>query len=151
MTAEWEQKLLQVEKDSYSSDTFMGEIEDLIRNLIATYKVIPDAEVLMHPVYAPIGKCPHCGGDVAEKTKGFFCSNKECKFALWKDNRFFDCIGKKLNRQIAEQLLRGGRASLKKCKSQRSGKEFDATLLLTTDDNGKPQFALKFENKGKTE
>jgi len=149
MTAEWEQKLLEIEKDRYESDCFMGEIEELIKNLIATYEVIPDAEVLMHPVYAPIGKCPHCGGDIAEKTKGFFCSNKECKFALWKDNRFFDAIGKKLTRQIAEQLLRGGRASLKKCKSQRSGKIFDATLLMTTNEKGQPQFALQFENKGK--
>ena len=149
MTAEWEQKLLEIEKDRYESDCFMGEIEDLIKNLIATYEVIPDAEVLMHPVYAPIGKCPHCGGDIAEKTRGFFCSNKECKFALWKDNRFFDAIGKKLTRQIAEQLLRGGRASLKKCKSQRSGKVFDATLLMTTNEKGQPQFALQFENKGK--
>ena len=126
-----------------------GEIEDLIRNLIDTYEVVTDAEVFTRPVYAPIGKCPHCGGDIAEKSKGFFCSNKECKFALWKDNRFFDAIGKKLNRQIAEQLLRGGRASLKKCKSQRSGKVFDATLLMTTNEKGQPQFALQFENKGK--
>lgn len=147
MTAEWEQKLLEVEKNTYDSEKFMEEIEEMIKHLIETYEIIPDAEVLMHPVYAPIGKCPHCGGDIVEKSKGFFCSNKECKFALWKDNRFFDAIGKKMNRQIAEQLLRGGRANLKKCKSQRSGKTFDATLLLTTDDQGTAKYALQFEKK----
>ena len=147
MTAEWEQKLLEVEKNMYDSTQFMSEIEEMITHLIDSYEIIPDAEVLMHPVYAPIGKCPHCGGDITEKSKGFFCSNKECKFALWKDNRFFDSIGKKMNRQIAEQLLRGGRASLKKCKSQRSGKNFDATLLLTTDDKGQAKFTLEFEKK----
>ena len=147
MTAEWEQKLLQVERENYGAEKFMGEIEDLIRNLIDTYEVVTDAEVFTRPVYAPIGKCPHCGGDVVEKTKGFFCSNKECKFALWKDNRFFDSIGKKMNREVAEDLLHGGSASLKKCKSQRSGKIFDATLLLTTDEKGQAQFALQFEKK----
>ena len=147
MTAEWEQKLLEVEKNTYDSETFMEEIEEMIKHLIETYEIIPDAEVLMHPSYAPIGKCPHCGGDIVEKSKGFFCSNKECKFALWKDNRYFDAIGKKMNRQIAEQLLRGGRANLKKCKSQRSGKTFDATLLLTTDDQGTAKYALQFEKK----
>ncbi len=147
MTAEWEQKLLEVEKNTYDSEKFMEEIEEMINHLIETYEIIPDAEVLMHPVYAPIGKCPHCGGDILEKTKGFFCSNKECKFALWKDNRFFDAIGKKMNRQIATELLRGGRANLKKCKSQRSGKNFDAILHLTTDDKGQAKFALEFEKK----
>lgn len=147
MTAEWEQKLLEVEKNTYDSEKFMEEIEEMIKHLIKTYEIIPDAEVLMHPSYAPIGKCPHCGGDIVEKSKGFFCSNKECKFALWKDNRYFDAIGKKMNRQIAEQLLRGGRANLKKCKSQRSGKTFDATLLLTTDDQGTAKYALQFEKK----
>ena len=147
MTAEWEQKLLEVEKNTYDSEKFMEEIEEMIKHLIETYEIIPDAEVLMHPSYAPIGKCPHCGGDIVEKSKGFFCSNKECKFALWKDNRYFDAIGKKMNRQIAEQLLRGGRANLKKCKSQRSGKTFDATLLLTTDDHGVAKYALQFEKK----
>ena len=147
MTAEWEQKLLEVEKNTYDSEKFMEEIEEMIKHLIETYEIIPDAEVLMHPSYAPIGKCPHCGGDIVEKSKGFFCSNKECKFALWKDNRYFDAIGKKMNRQIAEQLLRGGRANLKKCKSQRRGKTFDATLLLTTDDHGVAKYALQFEKK----
>lgn len=147
MTAEWEQKLLEVEKNTYDSEKFMEEIEEMIKHLIETYEIIPDAEVLMHPSYAPIGKCPHCGGDIVEKSKGFFCSNKECKFALWKDNRYFDAIGKKMNRQIAEQLLRGGRANLKKCKSQRSGKTFDVTLLLTTDDQGTAKYALQFEKK----
>ena len=147
MTAEWEQKLLEVEKNTYDSEKFMEEIEEMIKHLIETYEIISDAEVLMHPSYAPIGKCPHCGGDIVEKSKGFFCSNKECKFALWKDNRYFDAIGKKMNRQIAEQLLRGGRANLKKCKSQRSGKTFDATLLLTTDDQGTAKYALQFEKK----
>ena len=147
MTAEWEQKLLEVEKNTYDSEKFMEEIEEMIKHLIETYEIIPDAEVLMHPSYAPIGKCPHCGGDIVEKSKGFFCSNKECKFALWKDNRYFDAIGKKMNRQIAEQLLRGGRANLKKCKSQRSGKTFDVTLSLTTDAQGTAKYALQFEKK----
>jgi len=146
MTAEWEQKLLEIEKDSYSSGQFMDEIAGMIRNLIDTYEVIPDAKVLMHPAYEPIGKCPCCGGDVAEKSKGFFCSNKDCKFALWKENRYFDSLGKKLTKQIAEQLLTNGRAKLKKCKSQKTGKTYDATLVLTTDDNGQVRFSLEFDN-----
>ena len=149
MTAEWEQKLLEVEKESYSADQFMGEIESLVRELVDTYEIVQDAEVLMKPVYAPLGKCPACGSDVIEKSKGFFCENKDCKFALWKDNRFFDSLSKKLTKQVAEQLLSRGRAKLKKCRSVKTGKTYDTTVVLSVSDNGAPQFTLDFSKGAK--
>ena len=149
MTAEWEQKLLEIEKGDYSSNQFMKEIEGLITTLIDTYEVIPDAEVLMHPVYMPLGKCPHCGKDVIEKSKGFFCSDKECKFALWKENRLFDSLSKKMTKQIAEQLLKNGKAKLKKCRSVKTGKTYDCTVVLSVNDVGQAQFNLEFDNQGK--
>ena len=149
MTAEWEQKLLQVERDQYESERFMDEIENEIRHLIETYEIISDAEVLMRPAYAPIGKCPRCGGDIVEKNKGFFCGNRECRFALWKENRFFDSLSKKLTKQIAEQLLTSGRAKLKKCRSVKTGKTFDATVVLSHKDDGQAVFTLEFDKGGK--
>lgn len=149
MTAEWEQKLLEVEKESYSADQFMGEIESLVRELVDTYEIVQDAEVLMKPVYAPLGKCPACGSDVIEKSKGFFCENKECKFALWKDNRFFDSLSKKLTKQVAEQLLSKGKANLKKCRSVKTGKTYDTTVVLSVSDNGSAQFTLDFSKGAK--
>ncbi len=149
MTAEWEQKLLEVEKKSYSADQFMDEIESMVRELVDTYEIVQDAEVLMKPAYAPLGKCPHCGADVIEKSKGFFCENKDCKFALWKDNRFFDSLSKKLTKQVAEQLLSRGRAKLKKCRSVKTGKTYDTTVVLSVSDNGAPQFTLDFTKGAK--
>ncbi len=149
MTAEWEQKLLEVEKESYSADQFMDEIESMVRELVDTYEIVQDAGVLMKPVYAPLGKCPHCGADVIEKSKGFFCENKDCKFALWKDNRFFDSLSKKLTKQVAEQLLSRGRAKLKKCRSVKTGKTYDTTVVLSVTDNGAPQFTLDFTKGAK--
>lgn len=149
LTADWEQRLLEIEKDTYSGSQFMNEIDELISNLIDTYEVIPDAEVLMHPVYMPIGKCPHCGKDVEEKSKGFFCSDKECKFVLWKENRLFDSLSKKMTRQIAEQLLKNGKAKLKKCRSVKTGKTYDCTVVLSVNDVGQAQFNLEFGNQGK--
>lgn len=149
MTAEWEQKLLEVEKESYSADQFMDEIESMVKELVDTYEIVQDAEVLMKPAYAPLGKCPHCGADVIEKSKGFFCENKDCKFALWKDNRFFDSLSKKLTKQVAEQLLSRGRAKLKKCRSVKTGKTYDTTVVLSVSDNGAPQFTLDFTKGAK--
>ena len=149
MTAEWEQKLLQIERSDYDAETFMTEIAQMVQSLIDTYKIVPDAEVLMHPAYDPIGKCPCCGSDVVEKAKGFFCENNSCKFALWKDNRFFDSLSKKITKQIATQLIQNGNARLKKCRSIKTGKTYDATVVLTTSDNGQAQFSLDFTKGGK--
>ena len=149
MTAEWEQKLLEVEKEAYSADQFMDEIGSMVKELVDTYEIVQDAEVLMKPAYAPLGKCPHCGADVIEKSKGFFCENKDCKFALWKDNRFFDSLSKKLTKQVAEQLLSRGKAKLKKCRSVKTGKTYDTTVVLSVSDNGTPQFTLDFSKGAK--
>ena len=149
LTADWEQRLLEIEKDTYSGNQFMEEIDELVSNLIDTYEVIPDAEVLMHPVYMPIGNCPRCGKAVEEKSKGFFCSDKECKFVLWKENRLFDSLSKKMTRQIAEQLLKNGKAKLKKCRSVKTGKTYDCTVVLSVNDVGQAQFNLEFDNQGK--
>ena len=149
LTADWEQRLLEIEKDTYSGSQFMEEIDELVSNLIDTYEVIPDAEVLMHPVYMPIGNCPRCGKAVEEKSKGFFCGDKECKFVLWKENRLFDSLSKKMTRQIAEQLLKNGRAKLKKCRSVKTGKTYDCTVVLSVNDVGQAQFNLEFGNQGK--
>ena len=89
------------------------------------------------------------GGDVVDKTKGFFCNNKECGFALWKSNRFFDSLGKSLNRQVAEKLLSDGRAKLKKCRSVKTGKTYDTTIIMKFDIQGSVTFNLDFSNGGK--
>ena len=94
-----------------------------------------------------IGTCPHCGAEVFERQKGWFCSNRECRFMLWKDNAYFRKIGKVLTAQVVEKLLRDGRVKLKGCKSQRTRKTYDADLLLSTELDGRPQFSLEFENR----
>lgn len=145
MTAEWEQKLVEVEHRCMKTDLFMSEIEQMVNGLVQDYEIVKDAEVLLHPVCSPTGTCPACGSEVIEKQKGFFCSNAGCKFALWKNNRFFDSFGKKINRQVAESLLLNGRADLKKCRSVKTGKTFDTTVVLSTNDKGQAQFSLDFE------
>ena len=145
MTAEWEQKLVEVEHRGMKPDLFIREIEQMVNGLVQDYEIVKDAEALLHPECDSIGICPVCGSEVIEKQKGFFCSNAGCKFALWKNNRFFDSFGKKINKQVAESLLLNGRADLKKCRSVKTGKTFDTTVVLSTNDKGQAQFSLDFE------
>lgn len=119
MTAYWEQKLLRMERGDYESWDFMREITDMISGLVQNYEAVKGAETLMSD-HKRVGACPCCQADVLEKQKGWFCSNKECCFVLWKDNAFFKSIGKHLSSGMVEKLLSDGRIRLKDCKSQKS-------------------------------
>ena len=148
MTAEWEQKLLDVEKGSYEDTSFMTEIEEMVSDLVKNYKIIEDAEVLMHPALEEIGTCPCCGRHVVEKQKGYFCEDRGCGFELWKQNRFFEALGKKMTKQTATKLLHEGRVELKGCKSQKTGKTYDTTVVMAVDENRRAVFRLDFDKKG---
>ena len=149
MTADWEEKLLLIERKEYSGEDFMQEIKDVIFHLIKHYEVIQDAEVLMAKERNAIGKCPLCGSPVENRPKGYFCSARECRFALWKNNRYFESIGKSLTDSMAERLLNTGKIKLKGCKSAKTGRTFDATVIMEVDESGRSSFLMEFENGGK--
>ena len=148
MTADWEQKLLQIEQGELDPETFMNEIEQMVASLVQTSEAVKGASMLMKNNGKIVGVCPHCGAEVAEREKGWFCTNRECRFVIWKDNAFFKRLGKHVSARLVDQLLRDGRARLKDCKSQRTGKTYNATVRMTTENNGRPQFSLEFENGG---
>ena len=149
MTAEWEEKLIGIEKGETEGEAFMEDIQTMVRNLVGTYEVVKGAEVIMPNKNHVVGRCPHCGSEVIERQKGWFCDNKQCRFVLWKDNAFFTYIGKKINPHIVDQLLRDGKARLKDCKSKKTGKSYNADVLLSTEADGRAKFSLSFEQKGK--
>ena len=148
MTAEWETKLTQIEKGQYAPEQFMEEIESMMKSLVNQYANTPSAPAKAAGGAPVVGTCPHCGSDVAEREKGFFCASRECRFVVWKDNAFFNRLGKRPARQVVDKLLRNGRARLKDCKSQRTGKTYNATVMLTTEADGRAKFNLEFENGG---
>lgn len=148
MTADWEQKLLQIERGELDPETFMNEIEQMIVSLVQTSEAVKGASMLMKNNGKIVGVCPHCGAEVAEREKGWFCTNRECRFVIWKDNAFFKRLGKHVSANLVDKLLRDGLARLKDCKSQRTGKTYNASVLMTTGTDGRPQFSLEFENEG---
>ena len=148
MTAVWEKKLLEIERNNYTPEQFMEEIESMMKSLGNQYANTPNAPAKAANGAPVVGTCPHCGSDVAEREKGFFCASRECRFVIWKDNAFFNRLGKCPTRQVVDKLLRDGRARLKDCKSQRTGKTYNATVMLTTEADGRAKFSLEFENGG---
>ena len=145
MTADWETKLLQIERSEMEPETFMTEIKEIISSLVTTTEAAKGANALMKNKI--IGVCPNCGANVVEREKGWFCENRECRFVLWKDNAFFKRLGKRLDAHVADKLLRDGRVRLKDCKSAK-GKTYNATVLLSCETDGRSKFSLEFENGG---
>ena len=143
LTADWERRLGEVERGELSPEDFMAGIADLVRNLVDTYQPVPGAEVLFPTDKEAVGLCPRCGGAVTENGKGFFCENRDCGFALWKNSRFFAAKKKKLTREIAAALLNGGRVKLTGCASEKTGKTYDAVVTLE-DDGVKTAYRLEF-------
>ena len=147
MTADWEEKLSEIEKGEYAPETFMEEITSMITELVNTYEIVKGTKMLM-PKTTVIGICPHCKAGVVERQKGWFCSNRECRFVLWKDNAYFKKIGKRLTAQMAERLVRDGRIRVKDCKSPKTGKTYTASVLLSTEADGRATFQMEFEHGG---
>ena len=143
LTAEWENKLKMVEHGELDADAFMAEISLMVNELVKTYSVIKGAEVLFPSGRDVVGKCPRCGGDVTESKKGFFCEGNDCRFGLWRDNKFL--TGKKitLTKKMAATLLKNGRIPVKGIFSEKTGKSYDATLVMV-DDGAKTMYSLDF-------
>ena len=146
LTAEWEHKLKMVEHGEMDADAFMAEISLMVNELVKTYSVIKGAEVLFPSGRDVIGKCPRCGGDVTESKKGFFCETNDCRFGLWRDNKFL--TGKKitLTKKTAAALLKDGKIAVKGIYSEKTGKTYDATLVMS-DDGAKTIYSLDFGKK----
>ena len=145
MTADWETKLLQIERGEMEPSEFMTEINTMITELVKNTEMKKGVNALMKNKI--IGICPNCGANVVEREKGWFCENRECRFVLWKDNAFLKRLGKRMDAHVADKLLRDGRVRLKDCKSAK-GKTYNATVLLGTEPDGRSKFSLEFENGG---
>lgn len=88
------------------------------------------------PSNESLGKCPICGGDVVEIPKGYICNNyKECKFGIWKNDKFLEFYKKKPNKTMVKGILKNGQAKVKSLTSK-NGTKFDAILKYSKKDNG---------------
>lgn len=149
MTAEWENQLLMMEKGQITDTQFMGEVTSLVRKILEVCREIPEEERRrFQTAREVIGKCPVCGCDVFEGKQNFYCSNRQCDFALWKENRFLGSMEKNLDKKMARELLDKACTHVKGLYSKKKDMKFDADLLLTLED-GKPRFHLEFPKKKK--
>lgn len=143
MTAEWENKLLLIEKGELDSHAFMQGIVELIQQMLSECDAISGEERSRFHPRESIGICPVCGSMVYEGKKNFYCGNQECSFTLWKENRYLSGMRKEIDKPMAEDLLQDGRTHVTDFYSQKTGKTFTADLLMQIVD-GRVSFKLEF-------
>ena len=137
LTAEWENNLTQIAKGKANPAAFMEGIEDMARELVKTYPFLSDDKAQMFkPEREALGSCPRCGSPVYEGKKNYYCSNKECIFTMWKNDRFFEERKVAFTTKIAAALLKSGKVNVKKLYSPKTGKTYDGTIVLA-DTGGK--------------
>ena len=146
LTAEWEHRLSEIERGELAPEDFMAGISAMLRELVGTYQVIKGTEYLFSPPREVVGKCPRCGGDVAELQKGFFCQTESCKFAIWKNNKWWAAKKKQPTKALVTALLKDGRTRITGCYSEKTGKTYDATVVLE-DDGRYANFKLEFDRQ----
>ena len=131
LTAEWENNLTQIAKGKADPEDFMQGIEAMARELVKAYPFLSDDKAqLFKPERVELGKCPRCGSPVYEGKKNYYCSNKECSFAMWKNDRFFEERKVTFSPKIAAALLKNGKASVKKLYSPKTGKTYAGSVVL---------------------
>ena len=146
LTAEWETRLTEIAKGSDDPQSFMQGIEDMTRELVKRYShITEDGKKLFAPEKEAVGICPRCKSPVYEGKKNFYCSDRSCRFVMWKNDKFFESRRSVFSKKIAAALLKDGKAKVKGLYSERTGKTYDGTVLLC--DTGEKYVNYRIEQR----
>lgn len=144
MTAEWENTLMQIERGNADSNKFLSGIVGMTSELVKAYPFLSDSEANRFDTgRESIGKCPRCGSPVYVGKGNYYCSNKECSFCMWEDNKFFSSKKKKLTKKIAAELLEKGWCRVTGLYTPKRPQLYDAVIRL--DDTGGKYVSFKME------
>ena len=143
LTAQWEWSLQKIEDGLLESEVFLSEVQEMVTGLVSGFTPVEDAEYLFPSNRPVVGTCPRCGREVTESPKGFFCENPRCRFALWRDNRFFTNKQFALTKEKAQALLQRGEVFAEHLYSEKTGSYYDATIVLDTSAPV-PRYFLKY-------
>ena len=86
---------------------------------------------------------------MTESKQGYFCESNNCRFGIWHDNRFLTGKHISLNKKMMTDLLKDGKTFVSGIYSEKTGKSFDAYLLLR-DEGTRVSFGFEFQRKTRT-
>ena len=150
MTAQWEMQLNQIARGEADAEGFLQGIIRMLKELISRYSGVSEKqkEQFSHGTKKEsLGSCPRCGRPVYEGQKNFYCSDRKCQFALWKNDRFFESQGKKMDAGTVKRLLAKGKIHYKDLRSQKTGRTYEATVVMADSGEGYVKFNLEFPQR----
>ena len=150
MTAQWEMQLNQIARGEADAGGFLQGIIRMLKELISRYSGVSEKqkEQFSHGTKKEsLGSCPRCGRPVYEGQKNFYCSDRKCQFALWKNDRFFESQGKKMDAGTVKKLLAKGKIHYKDLHSQKTGRTYEATVVMADFGEGYVKFNLEFSQR----
>ncbi|GHV64484.1 DNA topoisomerase I [Bacteroidia bacterium] len=149
LTAEWEQKLDQIEAGKYSARQFGEEMRKFTGDIVAEIKQIQAPALPLSTTTESDFKCPKCGKktagvfeytkkDTGKKQIAIHCKDKQCAWVYWNN----PWCGKALTGvQLSALLTKGKTGTIKGFVSAKTGKTFECVVKLKKDGSGiEPDF-----------
>lgn len=151
LTAEWENELSRIAKGEANADSFMEKIEALTKELIKNADAEKVKAELFKQEKTVIGLCPRCQNPVYEGKKNYYCSNRDCRFSMWKNDRFFEDRKITFTPKIASALLKDKKVKVKNIYSHKTGKTYDGNVVLCDTKDKYVNYRIEIERKKKEE
>ena len=151
LTAEWENELSRIAKGEADADSFMKKIEALTKELIENVDAEKAKPELFKQEKTVIGLCPRCKNPVYEGKKNYYCSNRDCRFSMWKNDRFFEDRKITFTPKIASALLKDKKVKVKGIYSHKTGKTYDGNVVLCDTKDKYVNYRIEIERKKKEE
>lgn len=151
LTAEWENELSRIAKEKADADSFMEKIEALTKDLIENADAEKAKAELFKQEKTVIGLCPRCKSPVYEGKKNYYCSNRDCLFSMWKNDRFFEDRKITFTPKIAVALLKDKTVKVKNIYSHKTGKTYDGNVVLCDTGDKYVNYRIEIDRKKKEE
>ena len=151
LTAQWENELSRIAKGEADADSFMEKIEALTKELIENEDAEKAKPELFKQEKTVIGLCPRCQNPVYEGKKNYYCSDKDCRFSMWKNDRFFTDRKITFTPKIAKELLKDKTAKVKNIYSYKTGKTYYGNVVLCDTGDKYVNYRIEIERKKKEE
>ena len=151
LTAEWENELSRIAKGETDADSFMEKIEALTKDFVEKADAEKVKAELFKQEKTVIGLCPRCQSPVYEGKKNYYCSNRDCRFSMWKNDRFFEDRKIVFTPKIASTLLKDKKVKIKNIYSHKTDKTYDGNVVLCDTKEKYVNYRIEIERKKKEE
>ena len=147
LTAEWENELSRIARGETDADNFMEKIEALTKDLVEKADACNEKTELFRQEKEVIGVCPRCQNPVYEGKKNYYCSNRDCRFSMWKNDRFFTDRKIIFTPRLASALLKDKTAKVKNIYSYKTGKTYDGNVVLSDTGEKYVNYRIEIDRK----